>query len=82
MKKLFCLQAKGQYKAHVDAKKARCWDKAIMRRVGLTVSDGSGDKIADEESWVRVHFPWTDFEEGTGRPTRDAEESEEEENDW
>ena len=31
MKKLFCLQAMGQYKAHVAEKKARCRDKAIMR---------------------------------------------------
>ena len=78
MKKLFCVQAK----AHVDAKKARCRDKAIMRKVGITVFDGSEDKIIDKDSWVRVHCPWTDSNEGTGDPTPAAEESEEEQHDW
>ena len=37
MKRMFCLQAKGQYKAHKEAKMARRRDKAIMRQVGLEV---------------------------------------------
>ncbi|KAE8821540.1 Exocyst complex component 7 [Hordeum vulgare] len=37
MKALFCFQEKGQYKAHVDANKARIHDKMIMRKIGLDV---------------------------------------------
>ena len=37
MKVLFCMEAKGQYQAHVNAKMARRRDKAIMRQVGLEV---------------------------------------------
>ena len=63
------------------AKKARCRDKAIVRLVGLAVSDGLEDKITDEESWVRVHCPWTDYDDGTGGPTPAAGESNGE-HDW
>ena len=35
MKRMFYFQAKGQYKAHKEAKMARRRDKAIMRQVGL-----------------------------------------------
>ena len=62
MKRLFCLQAKGQYKAHKEAKMARSRGKAIMRQVGLEVADGSEERITDEESWIRVHCPWSDTE--------------------
>ena len=57
MKRLFCLQAKGQYKAHKEAKMAHHHDKAIMRHVGLEVGGGTKEQITDEESWIRVHCP-------------------------
>ena len=87
MKRLFCLQAKGQYKAHKEAKMARRRDKAIMRQVGLEVADGSEEQITDEESWIRVHCPWSDTEEDTGVHTSPhaaevSEDEEEEEHDW
>ena len=59
MKALFCMQAKGQYKAHVNAKMARRHDKAIMRQVGLEVESGSEERITDEEPWTRQHCRWS-----------------------
>ena len=43
MKRLFCFQAKGQYKAHKEAKMAHRRDKAIVRQVILEVADGIED---------------------------------------
>ena len=59
MKALFCMQAKGQYKAHVNAKMARRRDKAIMRQVGLEVADGSEEQITDEEAWTKQQCSWS-----------------------
>ena len=66
---------------------ARRRDKAIMRQVGLEAPDGSEERITDEESWIRVHCPWSDTEEDTGvhtspRAAEVSEEEEEEEHDW
>ena len=66
MKRLFCFQAKGQYKAHKEAKMARHRDKAIMRQAGLEAADGSEERITDEETWIGLHCPWSDTEEDTG----------------
>ena len=58
MKNLLYFQIKGQYKAHVDAKKARSHDKIIMRKLGLAVDSGFEDMITEEEVWVQKHYPW------------------------
>ena len=65
---------------------ARRHDKAIMRQVGLEAADGSKERITDEESWIRVHCPWSDTKADTRvrvspRAAEDSEE-EEEEHDW
>ena len=84
MKALLCMQAKGQYQAHVNVKMTRRRDKAIMRQVGLEVQDGSEERIADEEQWTRQHCWWSESDEETGVPSTShaAEDSEEEEHDW
>ena len=43
------------------------------------MSDGSEERITDDEAWVCVHCPWTDSNDGTGGPSAAATESEEEE---
>ena len=58
MKRLFCFQAKGQYKAHKEANMARRRDNANMRQVGLEVASGSEERITDEEPWIRQHCQW------------------------
>ena len=58
MKKLFCLQAKGQYRAHVAEKEARRRHKALGRHVGLEVRSGSKEYITDEEVWISRHCKW------------------------
>ena len=84
MKALFCMQAKGQYQAHVNAKMDRRRDKVIMMQVGLEVQDGSEERITDEKKWTRQHCRWSESEEETGIPStyRAAEESPEEYHDW
>ncbi|KAE8779202.1 hypothetical protein D1007_47737 [Hordeum vulgare] len=63
MKDLFYFHAKGQYKAHVDAKKAHSREKMIMRKIGLEVQSGSEDTIMDEEYWIKEHCKWSGSEE-------------------
>ena len=63
MKQLFCIQAQGQYKAHVAEKKARSRDKAMMRHLGMEITSVSEDKITDEEEWISTHCRWSDTEE-------------------
>ena len=41
MKALFCMQAKGQYQAHVAQKESRRRGKRILRKLGEQVSSGS-----------------------------------------
>ena len=56
MKKLFCMEAHGQYMAHVAEKKSRGRDKLIMRQLGVEVASGSEDRITDEEEWTTQHY--------------------------
>ena len=78
MKKLFCIQAQGQYKAHVAAKKARGRDKAMMRHLGMELSSGSEDKITDEEEWISKNCKWSESEEDV-QPAAEEEESSDQE---
>ena len=48
MKTLFCMQAKGQYRAHVAEKESHRRDKKVMRLFGEDVSGGSEDVITPE----------------------------------
>lgn len=73
MKALFFFQAKGQYKAHVDAKKACSRDKMIMWKIGLDVHSGSNDKITDEEDWIKANSKWTDSEEEVSSASDESE---------
>ena len=52
MKTLFCMQAKGQYRAHVTDKESRRHDKKVMRLFGEDVSGGSEDVITPEAAWM------------------------------
>ena len=78
MKKLFYIQAQGQYKAHVAEKKARSCDKAMMRHLGMEITTGSDDKITYEEEWTSKHCKWTDSEEHD-QPAATKEESDDHE---
>ena len=51
MKKLFCMEAHGQYMTHVSEKKARGRHKELMRQLGATVKSGSEDQLTEEE-WI------------------------------
>ena len=62
MKKLFCMEAHGQYMTHVGEKKARSRHKELMRQLGATVNSGSEDQLTEEEEWIQQHCPWTDSE--------------------
>jgi hypothetical protein len=60
LKKLFCMEAHGQYMTHVSEKKARRRHKELMRQLGATIDDGSEEKITDEEDWITQNCHWTD----------------------
>ena len=60
MKKLFCMESRGQYMTHVAEKKARGRHKELMRQLGATVVSGSEGQITEEEEWIQQHCPWTD----------------------
>jgi hypothetical protein len=77
MKKLFCIESQGQYRAHVADKKARSRDKAMMRHLGMDVTSGCEDRITEEEPWIAQHCKWSDSE--TERHHAAAEQSEEDE---
>src|SRR6187401_1007383 len=65
MKALFCMQAKGQYRAHVTDKKTRQRDKKILSLYGEEVSNGSEDNITPEATWMaRQGYQWTDSDDG------------------
>ena len=53
MKKLFCMEAHGQYMTHVAEKKARGRHKELMRQLGATVKSGSEDQLTEEEEWIQ-----------------------------
>lgn len=61
MKKLFCLQTKGWYRAHAAEKAAISHHKALGRHGGLTIKSGSKDRLTDEDTWIARHCPW-DFD--------------------
>lgn len=72
MKKLFCLQAKGQYRAHAAEKAAISCHKALGRHVGPMIERGSEDRFTHEDKWISHHCPW-DFDDelpGSPSPTR------------
>ena len=50
MKKLFCMQTQGQYRAHVASKKSLQHDKKILRTFGKTVTSGSEEAITPKAS--------------------------------
>ena len=78
MKAMFCMQAQGQYRAHVAYKESRRRDKKLMRLCGEDVSGGSEERITPEAEWMaKQGFNWTDSEEDN-KETVPAAESEEE----
>ena len=52
MKALFCMQAQGQYRAHVVSNESRRRDKKLMRLLGEDVSGGSEERITLEAEWM------------------------------
>ena len=61
MKALFCMQAQGQYKAHVTHKQSHQRDKKIMRIFGEHVSSGSEEIITPEAAWMAHQgYKWSD----------------------
>ncbi|KAI4999441.1 hypothetical protein ZWY2020_004030 [Hordeum vulgare] len=79
MKNLLCFEVKGQYKAHVEAKKAHSRDKLVIRKIGLHVQSGSGDNITDEADWIKAHCPWTESEEEVSTASAESEGDDDEE---
>ena len=77
MKKLFCIEAKGQYRAHVAEKAARTRHKTMMRALGQEITSGSEERVTDEEEWISQHCKWSDSE--VEHHDAAAEESEEHE---
>ena len=64
MKALFCMQAKGQYQAHVTDKKTRQRDKKFLAVYGEDVSNGSEDNITPEATWMaRQGYKWSESDE-------------------
>ena len=64
MKALFCMQAKGQYKAHVAQKESRQRDKRILRKLGEQLLSGSEKNITPEAAWMaKQGYQWTESEE-------------------
>ena len=52
MKRLFCMQVQGQYKAHVVQKEIRHPDIRILRACGEDVASGSENHITPETAWM------------------------------
>ena len=64
MKRLFCMQVQGQYKAHVAQKESHCRDIRILRACGEDVASGSEKHITPETAWMaKQSYQWTDSEE-------------------
>jgi len=83
MKTLFCMQAKGQYRAHVADKESRRRDKKVMRLFREDVSGGSEDAITLEaERRAKQGFKWTSSEEDIVEPVPTAESDTEHEEHW
>ena len=69
MKKLFCMESRGQDMAHVFEKKSHSCHKILMCQLGAEIASRSEDKITDKEEWVSRHCPWTDSD--TEQPSAD-----------
>ena len=83
MKILFCMQAKGQYRAHVTDKESRCRDKKVMRLFGEDVSSGSEDVITPEAAWMsKQGYKWTSLEEDIEETVPAAESDKEHKEQW
>ena len=80
MKSLFCMQAKGQYRAHVESKESRRRHNKILKLYGEDVSAGSEEHITPETEWMEKQgFKWTDSAEEAEESIPAAEESDAEE---
>ena len=76
MKTLFCMQAKGQYRAHVADKESRRRNKKVMRLFGEDVSGGSEDRITPEAEWMEKQgYRWTESEEDVEQTIPATEET-------
>ena len=81
MKTLFCMQAKGQYRTHVESKESRRRHNKILKLYGENVSGGSEERITSEAEWMEKQgYRWTDSEEDVEETIPAAEESDGE--DW
>ena len=52
MKKLVCMEAQGQYRAHVAEKTARTRHKTMMQALGQEIRSGSEERVTNEEDWI------------------------------
>ena len=78
MKKLFCMQSQGKYRAHVAQKQSRCRGKRILRKLGEEVSSGSEKNITPEADWMaKQGLMWTKYEEDTEEPIPAADSDDE-----
>ena len=62
MKKLFCMEAKGQYRAHVAEKAARTRHMTMMRHLSQEIASGSEERVTNEETWISWHCKWSGSE--------------------
>lgn len=78
VKKLFYMQAQGQYKSHVASKESCQRDKWILRTFRENVESGSKVNITLEADWIAQQgFLWTESEEETIPAAKSEEEHEE-----
>ena len=83
MKTLFCMQAKGLYRTHVEDKERHRRDKKVMRLFGEDVSGGSEDAITPEAAWMaKQGYKWTSSEEDIEESVPAAESDVEHEEQW
>ena len=71
LKKSFCLKLEIQdqmYDAHLNEKKSRQCQKAIMTHLNLPVSDGSEGVIPPKEEWISK-IKWSYDDSTAARPT-------------
>ena len=79
MKTLFCMQAKGQYRTHVESKESRRRHNKVLQLYGEDVSGGSEEHITPETEWMEKQgYRWTDSEENVEETIPAAEESDKE----
>ena len=64
MKRLFCMQVQGQYKAYVAQKESRRREIRILRACGEDVASGSEKHITPKTTWMEKQgYKWSDSEE-------------------